>query len=104
MASLEKRNHSFRVVFMYGGKRYSYSLKTDRREEAEALRGGVEKTLMRLGQNLLQLPVGADIIAFVQGDGALPETPQPAERTTLAALCEQYLRFIRELRISSSGA
>jgi len=60
MASLEKRHDIYRVVFMYGGRKHSYSLKTSRKEEAEALRGGVEKTLMRLDQGLIRLPVGAD--------------------------------------------
>ena len=43
MASLEKRNQTYRIVFMYGGKHHGFSLKTGDRREAESLAGGVEK-------------------------------------------------------------
>ena len=46
MAALELRNKTYRVVFMYAGKKYSYSLDTGKEDVANALRGGVEKTLM----------------------------------------------------------
>lgn len=45
MASLELRNQTYRVVFMFRGRKYGYSLDTGDRDTAEALRGGVEKTL-----------------------------------------------------------
>ena len=52
MASLEKRNQSYRIVFMYEGKRYGFSLGTGDRREAESLTGAVEKVLMRIEQKL----------------------------------------------------
>ena len=53
MASLELRNKTYRVVFMYGGRKFGYSLDTADRPTAEALRGGVEKTLMLVSQGAL---------------------------------------------------
>lgn len=93
MASLELRNLTYRVVFMFRGRKYGYSLDTGDCDTAEALRGGVEKTLMRVEQNLLPFPEGTDIIAFVKHDGRLPEkqTAAPPAPLTLAQMKEQYL-------------
>jgi len=56
VASLELRNQTYRVVFMYRGKKFGYSLDTGDRQTAEALRGGVEKTLMLIGQRAICVP------------------------------------------------
>ena len=89
MASLELRNKTFRVVFMRAGAKYSYSLSTNDREMAEALRGGVEKTLMMVGQGLLKVSQGADMIAFVRAGGKIEEPAAAAlERLTLKALID----------------
>jgi integrase len=95
MAALELRNKtSYRVVFMYAGKKYGYSLETGDSDIAEALRGGVEKTLMLMGQNLLKLPDGADLVSFVKAGGKVEETtPPPSERLTLKKLTESYLKL-----------
>jgi integrase len=92
MAALELRNKTFRVVFTYAGKKYGYSLDTGDREMAEALRGGVEKTLMLLGQGLLKLPEGADFVAFVKAGGKVEEPPPAVgERLNLQKLIDGYL-------------
>ena len=91
MASLELRNQTYRVVFMFRGRKYGYSLDTGDRTTAEALRGGVEKTLIRGEQNLLPFPEGADVVEFVKHDGRLPakeeEAAAPPAPLTLAQLC-----------------
>src|SRR5262245_44554764 len=93
MAALELRNKTYRVVFMYAGKKYAYSLDTGDRDMAEALRGGVEKTLMLLAQGLLNLPSGADLIAFVKAGGKVEEPPAPPpERLSLKKLTDSYLQ------------
>jgi integrase len=93
MASLELRNQTYRVVFLFRGRKYGYSLDTGDRDTAEALRGGVEKTIMRVEQNLLPFPEGADVIQFVKHDGRPPEKepPAPPAPLTLAQLKEKYL-------------
>jgi integrase len=93
VASLERRNKTYRVVFMYRGRKHGYSLDTGDREMAEALRGGVEKTLMLIEQNLLQVPEGADIVQFVKNGGKVEEekpTP-PSARLTFSGLRDAYL-------------
>ncbi len=92
MAALELRNKTYRVVFMYAGKKYAYSLDTGESDIAEALRGGVEKTLMLLGQGLLKLPEEADLIAFVKAGGKVEEPPAPLpERVNLKKLMDGYV-------------
>jgi len=92
MASLELRNKTYRVVFMHGGKKYAYSLGTRERDMAEALRGAVEKTLMLMGQGLLKLPNGADIVDFVKAGGKVEEPAVPLrERWNLKKLKDSYL-------------
>ena len=92
MASLELRHHTYRVVFMHAGRRYGFSLDTGDRPTAEALCGGVEKTLMLLGQGILRVPDGADVVAFVRSGGKAddPASPAPAA-VTFATLRERYL-------------
>jgi integrase len=92
VAALELRNKTYRVVFMYAGKKYAYSLDTGQSDMAEALRGGVERTLMLLTQGLLRLPEGADLIAFVKAGGKVEEPSPPlAERLKLKTLTDGYL-------------
>jgi integrase len=92
MASLELRSETYRVVFMLGGRKYGFSLETGDQKTAEALRGGVEKTLMLIGQGLLKVPVGADVAAFVKAGGRVEEKAQPApEPVDLRRLKERYL-------------
>ena len=92
MAALELRNKTYRVVFMYAGKKYAYSLETGESDMAEALRGGVEKTLMLMGQGLLKLPEGADVINFVKVGGKVEEIAPPViERLSLKKLITGYL-------------
>jgi len=95
MASLELRNQTFRVVFMYAGRKYAYSLDTGDRQTAEALRGGVEKTLMLIDQKVITVPQGADLIAFIKAGGRIdaPVAPPP-ERLTLLALQKAYLEAL----------
>lgn len=92
MASLELRNKTYRVVFLYAGKKYAFSLDTGERDIAEALCGGIEKTLMLLGQGLLKLPERADVVAFVKAGGKVEEPPPPVtERLHLKKLTDAYL-------------
>lgn len=90
MASLELRADHYRVVFRFGGKKYSTTLNTANRREAAGLLGGVEKTLLRLEQGLIDLPAGADICSFVLTEGRRTEKPKAVEALTLAKLAERY--------------
>jgi integrase len=69
VAALELRNKTYRVVFMYQDRKYGYSLATGDAQTANALKGGVEKTLMLIGQGALSVPAGADVVEFVKYGG-----------------------------------
>jgi hypothetical protein len=91
VASLELRNQTYRVVFMYRGNKLGYSLDTGDRQTAEALRGGVEKTLMLIGQKVLHVPDGADVVAFVKNGGKVEEARPASASLTLEQLKQKYL-------------
>src|SRR5438105_1587172 len=96
MASLELRKSTYRVVFMYAGKKFGYSLDTGDRQTADALRGGVEKTLMLISQGALVVPEEADVVEFVKHSGKPPPTKTAEEKAKdepvgLAEFKERYL-------------
>jgi integrase len=95
MASLELRNKTYRLVFMHDGKKYGYSLDTRDKPTAEALRGGVEKTLMMINQHLIFIPQDTDIVAFVKAGGHVIEKLKAAPRgIQLSTLIEIYLEAL----------
>jgi integrase len=83
-------SENFKVCFRFRGRPYKKSLKTRDRGEAEVILGGVERTLLRLEQNLLELPPGADILTFVLSDGKQAEKPSRPQVLTLQDLIDRY--------------
>jgi hypothetical protein len=92
VAALELRNKTYRVVFMYAGKKYAYSLDTAASDIAEALRGGVEKTLMLLNQGLLHL------------DSRLKNLPQSDSCREDPAWLRRAHSHQRSARVQTGGA
>src|SRR4051812_29097744 len=97
MAAIQERNGSFRVIFRHHGKQHTFTLGRVSPAEAQAKADQVDYLLMRLGQGLLSLQPGGDIVAFVRHDGT---PPQPADldvdqptrsEPTLADLRDRYL-------------
>ena len=62
MASLEKREGSFRVVFRFAGKKFSNSLRTRNRKAATASVARLEDNLRRLELGTLSLPDDVDLV------------------------------------------
>lgn len=95
MATVQERNHgSYRIMFMYQGKRRWFTLGKVSREEAAAKSAQVEYLLLRLNQRLIELPPGVGIVEYVQHDGKPPAgAPAIPERRplTLTALRDRYL-------------
>jgi integrase len=94
MAAIQERNGSYRVIFRYHGKQHAFMLGCVSGTEAKA--DQVDYLLMRLGQGLLTLPPGGDIVAFVRHDGLIPADqgamPVPTRsEPTLADLRDRYL-------------
>jgi integrase len=73
MATLQERNGSFRILFCYQGKRLTSTLGKVAREEAEGTLGQFELLLLRIKQNLIQVPADDDIADFLLRGGKAPE-------------------------------
>ena len=98
MAVTEKRGEWYWIDFRFGGKRYRQPLKTQNPTIAESVAGGVNRTLMLLEQEALQIPEGADIVSFVLSGGRTAKSPESnghaKEPTTLAQLEEKYIETL----------
>lgn len=96
MAGLQSRNGSWRIIFWYQKKQYTFWLGEVEEQEARAVGAKVDYWLMRLKQKLAHLPNGCDVVTFVQHDGKPPEHAAAVavehKELTLAALREAYFR------------
>src|SRR4051812_16245540 len=108
MASIQKKGESYYCQFLYHGRRHTFALGKVTEAEAEARAQHVGYLLMRLKQRLVLLPVGTDVVTFVQFDGApppdaapLPE--QPRRASTLAHLKDRYLATLGNGTIESGS-
>ena len=96
MASLQERNGSYRVLFCHNGKQYTFTIGKVDPDEAENKVKQVEYLLMRLRQQLIELPDGIDVVTFIEHDGKPPETGPtltnaPRQVVTLGLLKDRYL-------------
>jgi hypothetical protein len=94
MASLQNRNGSYRILFDYQRKQRAFTVGRVSEAEARAKADQVDYLLMRLSQGLLELPAGADIVAFVRHDGVIPASrgaPIARGEPTLAGLRDRYI-------------
>ena len=93
MASLQERDGRWQCQFLHRGKRRTFALGRVTEAEAKAKSDQVDYLLMRLGQGLITMPPGADIVAFVRHDGSIPTSAgeAPCDSTTLASLRDRYL-------------
>src|SRR5258707_1060847 len=95
MAALQNRNGSFRVFFEYQRKQRVFTIGRVTEAEAKSKADQVDYLLMRLGQGLIELPPGVDIVEFVRQDGKVILTKEgavkPAAKLTLGSLRDRYL-------------
>ncbi len=96
MASLMQQGECIYCQFYYSGKRHCFSLGKVGDAEASAKIAQVDYLLLRLRQGLLKVPVGMDIVTFLEFDGKSPEEiPATKNDTTLGFLRDQYLNAHR---------
>jgi integrase len=95
MASLQERNGWFHLLFRYQDRQYSYALKTRDRREADAMRGSVDRSLIRIRHGeLLPPPDGADVALYLLSGG---KSPEPAPGAPPAAVSGSFsLRRLKE--------
>ncbi len=93
MAAIQLRNGTYRILFRYQGKQYTYSVGQVTDLDARIALSKVENWLGRIKARLVTPPPADRIIEFIQNDGALPERcqPPPAPALRLDQLREEYL-------------
>jgi integrase len=92
VAGLQERNGSFRILFRHQGTQHAFTLGRVSRAEAEAKASQVDYLLMRLKQNLVQLPPGTDLVTFLLFDGQPPAAAEPPRQAvTLGLLRDRYV-------------
>jgi len=99
MASLDLRNGTYSVVFRFGGKKFSRSLKTSNLPEAETRRLNLERTIREVMEGRKEIPDGADVPIFLLSDGKLGRPihiQSAAELLTLEQLFEAYFSSLAD--------
>ena len=97
MASLEKRGDTYRVVFWFANQKYSKSLKTSKKSDAETRLLNLEETIRLVECGRLQIPDDADLVTFLLSDGKLQQQrtkqrdPKPV---TLKSLFDDFFDSI----------
>ena len=91
MASLEKRADRFRIVFRFGGRKFSRALKTRSDKAAAGCLARLEDNLRRLELGTLAVPDGADVASFLLSDGKMDGKPKAPAACSLAQLLDGYV-------------
>lgn len=102
MPSLEKRGNRFRVIFRYGGERFTPSIKTSSQTEADDILNRVGRRLDLLAQGEIAIPEGTDPVDFIL-ERPIP-TSKPAEKPAqyrLGAVFDEYKEARRSLEANS---
>lgn len=102
MASIHQKGDAWHCQFLYHGKRHTFSLGKVTLDEVESKASQAEYLLMRLKQNLLQLPPGIDIVTFISFDGNPPHATSESKVLTLAGLRDRYLETHRNGSLEQS--
>jgi integrase len=93
MASLQVRDGRWQCQFLFQGKRHTFALGRVSESEAHSKADQVDYLLMRLGQGVITLPAGVDLVAYMRHDGAArpAQPPKHVDSVTLASLRDAYL-------------
>ncbi len=90
MASLEKRSDCYRIIFRFGGQKFSRSLRTKDDREATASLARLEDNLRRVQLGTLTIPEGVDVPTYLLSDGNLSSKPKVQARLTLESLFAEF--------------
>lgn len=91
MAAIQLRGHIWRVLFRYQGQQHAVTLGKVGKAEAGQWKAKIEHLLMRLKQNLLELPGGMAITDFVLRDGKPITAATKSAATTFDQLKAAYI-------------
>ncbi len=94
MASLEQRNEIYRIVFRFGGEKFSRSLKTKSKAAAELALAQIKDGLHRLKSGLLELAPGDDIVTTLLSAGRVRSVAKAKKASCLGRLLDEFLESI----------
>src|SRR5436190_8950215 len=94
MQSLEARNGKYRIVFRFGGQKYSRTLRTRRDYEAQSALARLNDNLLRAELGTLYVPEDVDIPTFLLSDGQRQRPVEAPVVRTLKQLCDAYFDSI----------
>jgi len=93
MASLQKKGESWYCQFMHERQRHTYTIGKVDEAEANTTAARIDYILMRIRQQLIEVPLGMDILTFIKHDGKPPVTvPSGPISTSLSQLRDAYLK------------
>ena len=105
MAIAEKRGEWYWIDFRFGGQRFRQTLRTKDETVATNVVGGVERTLMLLEQEALQIPDGADVASFILSGGRTVKMSAEKEPVKVGVTLEQMKeKYVETLAIGSIEA
>lgn len=94
MASLEKRSGKFRVVFRFGGRKFSRALNTAEPRSAAACLARLEDNLRRVSLGILDMPAEVDPAAFLLSDGRIGAKPRATAALSLQSLFNAFFQSL----------
>ena len=94
MASLQQRSGWFHLLFRFDGRQFSHTLKTRDRREADAIRGTVDRVLIRVrNKEIPPPPPDVDVTAYLLAGGkVVDETRSTTPLLTLRELSDRYIQ------------
>ena len=90
MASLENRTRFYNIVFRFGGQKFTRSLKTADRRDAESRRQRLEENIRLVESGRIEIPHDADIPTFLLSDGKIDRKPRVAKAIRIKDLFKEF--------------
>ncbi len=102
MAMLESRNGNYRVIFRFGGRRHTKSLRTSNARAASVALARLEDNLRRLELGTLELPDDVNVGAFLLSDGKQKKKQRKLGPRTVGELLQGFLDQIPDNAVEAS--
>jgi integrase len=90
-AHLRKIGKRYHAEFTYLGKKYTQSLATESKQDADRKLGPIKDILYRLENQLATLPEGADVKAFIVSGGKATTQAKAAPTLSISRLIELFI-------------
>jgi integrase len=89
--SVHKIGSTYHVLFRYGGKQFSKTLKTGSKKEATDRLGEIRNTLRKLDNGDVTMPVEADPATWIMTGGKVQSVAVVGSKITFGEVCQGYL-------------